>query len=404
MSTGNCIIAQSGGPTAVINSSLCGLIKEAMGRNNIGNIYGALYGVEGILQEQFIDLKKQEEQIINGLCHTPGAALGSGRYKLKEKDYGQLLHIFKRHNIRYFFYIGGNDSMDTVKQISQLAKTANYDLQVIGVPKTVDNDLPVTDHCPGYGSAAKYIATIVRETGIDLQGMRSKNKVTILEAMGRDTGWLAAAAVLAKRTPEESPHLIYLPEQVFSLEQFLADIEAVYQELGYVYVVVSEGIKDAAGKYISAETTNDMFGHQQLGGGLAIYLKNSVEKALNLKTRYIVPATSQRSSLLYASLTDIEEAYLVGRAAVRLACEGRSGLMVTLEREPGAIYTCHSGYADVEQVANRVKYVPGQWLSEGQTLNQEFINYALPLIAGKVQVPEKDGLPDYVCLKKELYL
>ncbi|SMB90860.1 6-phosphofructokinase 1 [Thermanaeromonas toyohensis ToBE] len=399
---GNCVIAQSGGPTPVINNSLYGLIEEAWKKEEIAALYGALYGITGLLKERLIDLKKEDIAVLKGLRYTPGAALGSCRHRLKAEEYPRLLEIFKRHNIRYFFYIGGNDSMDTVYKINRLAQEEGYEMRVVGVPKTIDNDLPGTDHCPGYGSAAKYIASVVRETGLDLKGMLSQNRVTLLETMGRNTGWLAAAAMLAKRSPEEAPHLIYLPERPFNIDKFLSDVKVVYQEYGYAYVVVAEGLKDINGNYIVAEESKDVFGHRQLGSGLAAYLKNAIEGSLPVKARYIVPSTAQRSSMLYASRTDAEEAYLVGKEAVSLACQGLSGIMVTLEREKGSPYLCRVGYIDVAQVANQEKSVPLEWITpEGNFLTRDFIEYALPLIQGEIQVPFAGGLPDYAKLNVE---
>lgn len=396
---GGCIVAQSGGPTPVINNSLYGIIEEAWNREEIAGLYGALYGITGLLKEKLIDLRKEDLDTLKGLRYTPGAALGSCRHKLKTEEYPRLLEIFKRHNIRYFFYIGGNDSMDTVDKVNRLAQEEGYEMRVVGIPKTIDNDLPATDHCPGYGSAAKYIASMVRETGLDLKGMLSQNRITILETMGRNTGWLAAAAMLAKGSPEDAPHLIYLPERAFNIHEFLSDVKEVYQEYGYVYVVVSEGLRDANGNYIVAEETKDVFGHRQLGSGLAAYLKNIIESSLPVKARYIVPSTSQRSSMLYVSKTDAEEAYLVGKEAVRFACLGLSGIMVTLEREKGEKYFCRRGYVDVALVANKEKSVPLEWIAPGDNfLTEEFIEYARPLIQGEVKVPFAEGLPDYIKL------
>ncbi|GFN22293.1 6-phosphofructokinase [Thermanaeromonas sp. C210] len=398
---GGCIVAQSGGPTPVINNSLYGVIEDAWNRKEITGLYGALYGVTGILQEQLIDLRREDLATLKGLRYTPGAALGSCRHRLKAEEYPRLLEIFKKLNIRYFFYIGGNDSMDTVDKVRRLAREEGYEMRVVGIPKTIDNDLPATDHCPGYGSAAKYIAGVVRETGLDLKGMLSTNRVTILEAMGRNTGWLAAAAVLAKTSPEDPPHLVYLPERPFETEKFLSDVREVYREFGFAYVVVSEGLKDPTGNYIVAEETQDAFGHRQLGNGLAAYLKKLVESYLPVKARYIVPSTLQRSSMLYASGTDVEEAYLVGKEAVRLACRGLSGIMVTLEREKGEEYICRVGYVDVAQVANKEKGVPLEWIAPGNNfLAKEFIEYARPLIQGEVKVPFAGGLPHYVNLER----
>ncbi|MCG8515982.1 MAG: 6-phosphofructokinase, partial [Halanaerobiales bacterium] len=301
---GNCLIAQSGGPTAVINNSICGLYKEAARNKQIKIIYGALFGVKGILNEQFINLGEEKRQTIDGLRHTPGAALGSCRYRLKEADYERLLVIFKKYNIRYFFYVGGNDSMDTADKINKLALATGYELRVIGVPKTIDNDLFHTDHCPGYGSSAKYIATLVMETGIDLQGIVASSDIVIFESMGRNAGWLTAAAALAKNSEEDAPHLIYLPEISFDKEKFIEDVAKVYQKLGYVYIVASEGLRDQDGNYLAAEKTKDAFGHVKLGNGVANALKEILIKELKVKVRCNLLGNSQRSAMHYASMVD----------------------------------------------------------------------------------------------------
>ena len=355
---GNGLIAQSGGPTAVINNSVCGVLEEWFAKNSPGKLYGAIYGMKGILEENFIDLQMHQDRLCKELRYTPGAALGSSRYKLKtERDYAELLSILKKYNIRFFFYIGGNDSMDTASKIHKLALRENYDMQVMGIPKTVDNDLMHTDHCPGYGSAAKYLATTVMETGLDLRGIISSNRIVILEAMGRHTGWLAAAAALAKREKADAPHLIYLPEVPFEKEKFLADVNKVYQDIGYAYIVVSEGLVDKNGKYIFASDRADSFGHSQLGG-LADLLKGWVEEETGVKVRCNILGSTQRSAMHFASQTDAKEAYLVGAEAVRLAVKGDSGVMVTLEREAGKPYFCKPGHISLDKVANREKKFP----------------------------------------------
>lgn len=400
MLKGNCIIAQSGGPTAVINSSLAGAVEAALHSKAIEEVYGARNGILGILQENLCDLCREDLAKIQGLRHTPGAALGSCRYQLKkQEDYEKLLDIFRRYNIRYFFYIGGNDSMDTTAKVNRLARQEGYDLRVIGIPKTVDNDLPLTDHCPGYGSAAKYLATSVLEMGIDIQSIITSTKVAIVEAMGRNTGWLAAATALARRQPGDAPHLIYLPEVPFDITTFLADVEGVYRQRGTVLVVVSEGLVDRKGNYVFNDAaTQDVFGHQRLGG-LGQFLLNKIEEELKIKGRVILPATSQRSAMHLASRTDVEEAYAVGRAAVEAAVQGASGKMVALSRQEGEAYHCTCDLVDVDQVANREKKVPRAWINDqGNDVTADFINYARPLIQGEVNIPYHDGLPVYVNL------
>jgi 6-phosphofructokinase 1 len=396
---GNGIVAQSGGPTAVINNSVYGVIREWQKTDGFGTLFGGLHGIKGILQEDFINLSAQQSSVIEGLRYTPGAALGSCRYKLKEEEYPKLLQIFKQRNIRTFFYVGGNDSMDTANKVHRLALEKNYDLKVIGVPKTIDNDLPFTDHCPGYGSAAKYVATTVMETGIDLKDLLASSQVTILEAMGRNTGWLAAAAALAKKDADDVPHLIYLPEKPFSRERFLADVDRCYRKLGHVYVVVSEGVTDEKGAYLSADSARDAFGHVRLGG-IADALKALIERELKLKARSNVLGTTQRAAMHYASRTDADEAFLVGREAVRLAAQEMSGLMVTIVREGTKEYLSTPGCVELRRVANAEKKFPLDWINEaGNFVTNRFLDYARPLIAGEIQVPTKNGLPDYVRLR-----
>ncbi|GEA15653.1 pyrophosphate--fructose 6-phosphate 1-phosphotransferase [Moorella sp. E308F] len=400
MFKGNCVIAQSGGPTAVINNSLAGAIEAAYRSEAIGEIYGARNGIMGILAENFIDLRREDASTIQGLRFTPGAALGSCRYQLKKKeDYNKLLAVFRKFNIRYFFYIGGNDSMDTAHKVNQLAQEKGYELRVIGIPKTIDNDLPLTDHCPGYGSAAKYLATIVLEMGIDIKSIVTSTKVAIVEAMGRNTGWLAAATALARRAPGEAPHLIYLPEVAFDLETFMTDVEKAYRQYGTVLVVVSEGLVDKNGNYIFNDTaTVDVFGHQRLGG-VGQFLLNKIEAELKIKGRVILPATSQRSAMHLASRTDAEEAYNVGRVAVEEALRGASGHMVAIKRLKGEEYRCTYELVKLDEVANREKKVPRAWINEaGNDVTMDFINYARPLIQGEVNIPYHNGLPAYVNL------
>ncbi|MCR4441450.1 MAG: 6-phosphofructokinase [Peptococcaceae bacterium] len=397
---GNCLIAQSGGPTAVINNSISGLIKEAMRYSQIKTIYGALFGIKGVLDEQLIDLGLESRQTIEGLRYTPGAALGSCRYKIKEEDYDTLLNIFKKHNIRYFFYVGGNDSMDTASKINRLALETGYEMRVIGVPKTVDNDLPHTDHSPGYGSAAKYIATVVKETGLDLQGIIASSDIAILEVMGRNAGWLTAAAALAKHHDEDAPHLIYLPEVAFNKERFISDVIKVYNKLGYCYVVASEGLKTEDGSYLAAEKTTDAFGHVKLGNGLANTLKDMITSEIKVKVRCNILGSSQRSAMHHAARVDASEAYMVGREAVKLAVRGLSGVMVTLERNDYPQYISKTGFVDLDLVANVEKTMPLSMINEDRNyVTYEFIRYAQPLIEGEVSVPMKKGVPDYVKLE-----
>ncbi|MDD2568202.1 MAG: 6-phosphofructokinase [Clostridia bacterium] len=396
MLKGNAIIAQSGGPTAVINNSVCGVVERWLSVDAPGKIYAGLHGIKGILDENIIDMSKQDKAIIHGLRYTPGAGIFSCRYKVTDSDQEKLVEICKKYDIRYFFYNGGNDSMDTAHKMMLAAEAAGYEMYVIGVPKTVDNDLPFTDHCPGFGSAAKYLAATVMETGIDLQSVSTKNKVTILEAMGRNAGWLTAAGALAKRRPEDAPHLVYLPEVPFYIDKFLADVEKLYNELGYAYVVASEGIVDDKGNYIAAGGTIDAFGHAQLSGA-GEALKNIVEHELGIKARCNTLGTAQRSAMHFASLTDVNEAYMSGAKAVDLALAGVSGVMVSLECKREPEYVCRTGTVPLGKVANIEKKVPLDWIvKEGNNVTKDFIKYARPLIMGEVNLPIKDGLPDYV--------
>ena len=397
MLKGNAVIAQSGGPTAVINNSVCGVVQTWLNNAEApGKIYAALHGIKGFLEENMIDLAEQDPEVIEGLRYTPSAGIYSCRYKVTEDDYEKLVKICAKYNIRYFFYNGGNDSMDTAHKMYLAACKHGYEMNVIGVPKTVDNDLPFTDHCPGFGSAAKYLATTVMETGLDLSSVSTKNKVCIIEAMGRNAGWLTAAGALAKRNPDDAPHLIYLPEVPFSIDKFVDDVKAVYDRLGYCFVVASEGIVDADGNYIAAGGTVDAFGHAQLSGA-GETLKRIVEERLGIKARCNTLGTAQRSAMHYASLTDANEAYESGKKAVELALAGKTGIMVSLVREPGEKYVCTTGEVPLGDVANIEKKVPVEWITpEGNYVTDDFIKYARPLIEGEVTVPTKDGLPLYV--------
>lgn len=395
---GNAIIAQSGGPTAVINNSICGVIQQWFAQNTGYTIYGGVGGIKGLLDGQIIDLSKQEIAVIDGLRYTPSAGLFSCRYKVSDDDQIKLVEIFKKLNIRYFFYNGGNDSMDTAYRTYQAAQAAGYEMCVIGVPKTVDNDLPFTDHCPGYGSAAKYLAATVRETGMDMECISTKNKVVITEAMGRNAGWLTAAGALARRHADDAPHLIYLPEIPFKLEKFLSDVERVYNKIGFVSIIVSEGIVNERGEYFSAGDKVDAFGHKQLSG-VGVSLKNIIEDAIGISCRANTLGSAQRSAAHYASLCDAQEAYGVGAMAVQYAMEGKNGLMVIIERLNNSPYYSQFGAVPLESVANVEKKLPLDWITaDGCDVTADFIKYGRPLIEGRVIVPEKNGMPDYVHL------
>jgi len=402
---GNCLVAQSGGPTSVINASLAGVVAEALNHECIEEIYGGLNGVLGILNEQLVDLAAESQQTIRGLRYTPGAALGTCRYKLKKQsDFDRVLQVFEAHNIRYFFYAGGNDSQDTADKISKLADERGYQLRVIGIPKTIDNDLVTTDHTPGYGSVIKYIATTVKEIACDNAAMGQHDLVQIVEVMGRSAGWIAAGAALAKRRddPNAAPHLINLPEVAFSPEKYLADIQRVLQKERYCVVVVGEGLVDADGNYVSTDSaSNDAFGHSQLGGA-GDYLRTLAEESLQVKARSVKLGMAQRAAVHCSSQADNDEAYMAGQAAVKAAINGETDKMVTLLRGDGDTYTCETGLAPLAEIANGVKKLPESWINEdGVSMNFNFYKYALPLIQGEVQVPYENGVPNLVKLRME---
>ena len=401
---GNCLVAQSGGPTAVINASLAGVVSEALNYECIEEIYGGLNGVMGILDEQLIDLAAESQQTIRGLRYTPGAALGTCRYKLKlQSDFDRVLEVFEAHNIRYFFYAGGNDSQDTANKISKLAQERGYELRVIGIPKTIDNDLVTTDHTPGYGSVIKYIASTVKEIACDNAAMGQHNLVQIIEVMGRSAGWIAAGAALAKYRdqPNAAPHLIYLPEVAFSPEKFISDVQHVLQKEKYCVVVVGEGLVDADGNHISTDgSSSDAFGHSQLGG-VGDYLRALSEESLQVKARSVKLGMAQRAAVHCSSQTDNDEAFLAGQAAVQAAINGETDKMVTLLRGEGDSYSCETGLADLAEIANGVKKLPQDWINEdGVSMSYNFYKYALPLIQGEVQVPFENGVPALVQLKR----
>ena len=402
---GNCLIAQSGGPTSVINASLAGAVNEALNHECIDEIYGGLNGVLGILNEQLVDLAAESQQTIRALRHTPGAALGTCRYKLKrQEDFDRVLQVFEAHNIRYFFYAGGNDSQDTADKISKLAQERGYALRVIGIPKTIDNDLVTTDHTPGYGSVIKYIASTVKEVAADNAAMGQHDLVQVIEVMGRSAGWIAAGAALAKRRddPSAAPHLIYLPEVAFTAEKFIADVQHVLQKEKYCVVVVGEGLVDPDGNFVSTDSAGaDAFGHSQLGGA-GEYLRGLVEESLQIKARSVKLGMAQRAAVHCSSQADNDEAFLAGEAAVIAAVDGETDKMVTLLRAESETYKCETGLAPLSEIANGVKKLPEGWINEdGVTMSYQFYKYALPLIQGEVQVPYENGVPILAQLKCE---
>ena len=407
---GALLFGQSGGPTSVINSSAAGVFLEALEHEDcITEIYGAQHGIWGILNEVFYDIRKEDTDELLLLKHTPSSALGTVRYKLKpvnvdDTDYRRILEVFQKYNIRYFFYNGGNDSMDTCNKISKYLQLADYDCNIIGIPKTIDNDLNGTDHCPGFGSAAKYVATTIMELYLDTI-VYTTGLITIVEVMGRNAGWLTAAASLAS-LKGPGPDLIYLPEVPFDTDKFINDIREVSQKNnGKVFVVISEGIRDIDGRYISeylVSLNRDSFGHAQLGG-VATVLGGIVSEALNIKVRPIEFSLLQRCAAHLASGRDIEEAFMAGKFAVQKAVEGVTDKLVIFNRLPGKDYKIELDLLDVHHAANAEKKIPLTWISDNLTgLKQEFIDYALPLIQGDVQIPLEDGLPRYAKLKKVL--
>ncbi len=410
---GNLLVAQSGGPTAVINASLAGVVQEAGRHEGIEEIYGGANGILGILNEELVDINDERVKTIEGLRHTPAAALGTCRYKIDfkknpeqaAKDMDRLFQVFAAHNIRYFFYIGGNDSQDTSHKIHLEALKRSYPLRVIGVPKTIDNDLPHTDHCPGYGSVIKHNATTVMEVGIDVGSMATdEGSCCIIEVMGRSAGWIAAGTVLAKRgNPANSPHIILLPELTFEEDKFLAKVQETVAAYRYCVVVVGEGIKDATGQEVGADNSQlDAFGHPVLAGA-AEKLKELVQGRLDTKTRTVLLGYAQRAAAHCASLTDATNAFACGEAAVRAAIAGESGQMVRIIRQVQAddAIKWTTGLQPLGDIANVEHFVPRDWISEDGFLpNEKFIQYARPLIEGEVRVPMDGGLPKYVVLEK----
>lgn len=403
---GACVLGQSGGPTSVINSSAYGVIRTALDADCITKVYGAEHGIKGILNDRLMIMDEEDPQELELLKNTPSSELGSVRYKIEdpdkdESDYKRILEIFKKYNIRYFFYNGGNDSMDTCEKISRYMRKVGYECRVIGVPKTIDNDLYGTDHCPGFGSAAKYIATTCMEVSKDAR-VYDTGMITIIEIMGRHAGWLAGSSALATAFGA-GPDLIYLPEINFDMDKFIADVERIYKEKNNVLVAVSEGIHYADGSFVSEAKASktDGFGHAQLGG-LALILADIVKQRTGAKVRDIELSLLQRCGAHLASETDVNEAVLVGKSAVDAAVSGETDKMVALERhEINGKYSCVTKLVPLSDVANYEKKVPLEWINpEGNGLNQKFIDYVLPLIQGEPDRPTAQSLPRYAILKK----
>ena len=402
-SKGNVLYGQSGGPTSVINASAYGIITQSLAhRDIIDKIYCCHHGIDGILNDDLIDLSNVEIEKIELLPHTPGAAFGSVRHKLKSfnddaSEYERILNIFKKYNIRFFFYNGGNDSMDTCNKISKFLKSANYQCAVIGVPKTIDNDLPITDHTPGFGSAAKYIATTIAEIGCDAASY-GKGRVTIVEIMGRNAGWLAASSKLAEMSGY-GPDLIYLPEVTFDLDKFVEDVQKIYTQKSRCLVAVSEGIRDKNGHFISESQMLDAFGHKQMGG-VSSYLANIIA-GKGMKTRSIELSLLQRAANHLSSMCDINEAIEVGKKSVEVALNGHSDKMITIRRIDSHPYKIVYDETDLALVANAEKTVPSNMISKEQNnVNQKFIEYALPLIQGENKPIFKNGIIQFAIFGK----
>lgn len=405
---GACVFGQSGGPTAVINASAYGVIKTALAAPEITNVYGAAHGIAGILQDTLYDMGQEDPYELELLLNTPSSELGSCRYKMADpakddKDYQKILEIFKKYNIRYFFYNGGNDSMDTCNKVSQFMERVGYDCRIIGIPKTIDNDLCGTDHCPGFGSAAKYIATSIAEVCKDTH-VYDVGTITVVEIMGRHAGWLTASSALASISCAP-PDLIYLPEVDFEMERFMDDVTRVYKEKNKCLIAVSEGVHYADGTFVSEAkvSSTDGFGHVQLGG-LAATLAGLIKLHTGSKTRAIELSLLQRCGAHLASQTDIDEAYLAGKHAVECAIAGETGKMVAFERDmTGGKYACKFVLQPLTVVANIEKKVPREWINaEGNNVTRAFFDYALPLIQGENNRIVENGLPRFARLKKAL--
>jgi len=406
MAKKNAFYAQSGGVTAVINASACGVIEACRKhRDKIGKVYAGRNGIIGALTEDLIDTSKESARAIAALRHTPGGAFGSCRYKLKSleenrAEYERLIEVFEAHNIGYFFYNGGGDSADTCLKVSQLAEKMGYPIQAIHVPKTVDNDLPITDNCPGFGSVAKYIAISTREATLDVASMaKTSTKVFVLEVMGRHAGWIAAAGGLASSEDLELPIVILFPEVRFDQDRFLAKVDDTVRRHGYCSVVVSEGLRWPDGRFVSDQGTRDAFGHAQLGGAAPV-IANMIKEGLGLKYHWAVADYLQRAARHIASKTDVEQAYAVGKAAVEMAIQGKNSVMPAIVRKSSKPYRWTIGEAPLKKVANREKMMPKSFITrDGFGITAKCREYLEPLIRGEDYPPYRDGMPRYVRLK-----
>ncbi len=402
----NAFYAQSGGVTAVINASACGVIEAAREhKDKIGKVYAGRNGIIGALTEDLIDTSKESKRDIAALKYTPSGAFGSCRYKLKSleqnrAEYERLIEVFKAHNIRYFFYNGGGDSADTCLKVSQLSEQMGYPIQAIHIPKTVDNDLPFTDNCPGFGSVAKYVAVSIREAGFDVASMaKTSTKVFVMEVMGRHAGWIAAAGGLAAEQEGDAPHIILFPEIPFNQEKFLKRVDRCVKKFGYCAIVVSEGAQYKDGTFLADAGTTDAFGHKQLGG-VAPMIAQLIKDKLGYKYHWAVADYLQRAARHIASETDVEQAYAVGRAAVEFALQGKNSVMVTIDRKKGKRYGWTIGEAPLSKVANVEKMMPRSFITrDGFHITEECRQYLSPLIKGESYPIYKNGLPPYVTLK-----
>lgn len=409
MTVKNAFYAQSGGVTAVINASACGVIETARQHGDkIGTVYAGQNGIIGALLENLIDTSKVSAADVAALRHTPSGAFGSCRYKMKsleknKREYDRLIEVFKAHNIGYFFYNGGGDSADTCLKVSQLADAMGFPIQAIHVPKTVDNDLPVTDNCPGFGSVAKYIAVSTREASYDVASMcATSTKIFVIEVMGRHAGWIAAAGGLAADANNDIPVVILFPEVEFNQEKFLATVEAKVKQYGYCTVVVSEGCHYPDGKFLAEQGTRDSFGHAQLGGAAPV-VANMIKDALGYKFHWAVADYLQRAARHLSSKSDVEQAYALGKAAVELALEGKNSVMPAVIRTSNNPYQWHIGSGELKDIANVEKMMPMEYISEdGYGITDACREYLQPLIEGEDYPPYENGMPKYVTLKHEL--
>ncbi|NIN36364.1 MAG: 6-phosphofructokinase [Gammaproteobacteria bacterium] len=407
--SGNAFYAQSGGVTAVINATACGLLETArQNGDRIGKVYAGRNGIIGALSEDLIDTSQESDADIAALRHTPSGAFGSCRYKLKgleesKAQYARLIEVFKAHNIRYFFYNGGGDSADTCHKVSQLSGRMGFPIQAIHIPKTVDNDLPITDTCPGFGSVAKYIAISTREASYDVRSMaRTSTKVFVVEVMGRHAGWIAAAGGLAADNHNDIPVVILFPEIQFNEDAFLSRVKANVEKYEYCTVVVSEGAKWPDGKFLAEQGTRDAFGHAQLGGAAPV-VANMIKDALGYKYHWAVADYLQRSARHIASRTDVDQAYALGKAAVEMALAGENAIMPTIVRKSDSPYTWEIGKAALEDVANVEKKMPKSFISkDGFGITDDCRRYLSPLISGEDYPPYENGMPVYVTLKNQV--